>query len=155
MAEVRVNLYEGLFLLSSDASANLQTGIDFLTEVFHRAEAEVIVLRKWDERKLAYAIRQQKRGVYVLAIFKARSTQIANIERDCNLSEIVTRCLIIKGDHLGETEIELAKRDVPIQAEARMRDVGEAKPDARTAPPDGQAASADDTADAPAEAGEA
>ena len=88
--------------------------------VFAHAEAEVLVLRKWDERKLAYPIRGQKRGVYVLAIFKARGTQIANIERDCNLSEQVTRCLIIQAEYMGEVELELAKKEVPLAVEAKL-----------------------------------
>ncbi len=121
MAEVRTDLYEGLFLLSNQhASADLAGCLDFLKEVFNRAEAEVIVLRRWEDRKLAYEIKTQKRGVYILTYFNARRSQIANIERDCNLSEHVVRALIIRADHLGETEIELAKQEAltPVPAPA-------------------------------------
>ena len=122
MAEVRVNLYEGLFLLNQQAvSADFAGTIDFVREVFKRAEAELLVLRKWDERKLAYEVKGQKRGVYLLAYFKARGTQIANIERDCNLSEQVLRCLIIRGDHIGEAELNAAKEGADLTLEAKLR----------------------------------
>ena len=119
MAEVRTDLYEALFLLSNQhASADLAGCMDFLKEVFNRAEAQVLILRRWDDRKLAYEIKTQKRGVYVIAYFNSRRSQIANIERDCNLSEQVVRTLIIRADHLGDVELELAKQDIPVAAPA-------------------------------------
>ncbi len=122
MAEVRINLYEGLFLLNQQAAASdFGACVEFTRQVFRRAEAEVLVLRKWDDRKLAYEVRGQKRGVYLLAYFKARSAQIANIVRDCNLSEQVLRCLITKADHIGDAEIEVARKDADLTLEAKLR----------------------------------
>ena len=122
MAETRINLYEGMFLLNQQlAGADFAASLQFVKDVFTRAEAEVLVLRKWDDRKLAYPVKGQKRGIYVLAFFKARSTQIANIERDCNLSEHVIRNLILKADYVGDVEIELAKKEADINLEAKLR----------------------------------
>lgn len=122
MAETRINLYEGMFLLNQQiAAADFGAALEFVREVFRRAEAEVIVLRKWDDRKLAYEVRGQKRGVYILAYFKARAAQIANIERDCNLSEQVVRCLILRADHMGEAEITAAREGAELTLDARPR----------------------------------
>ena len=122
MAETRINLYEGMFLLNQQlAGADFAASLQFVKDVFARAEAEVLVLRKWDDRKLAYPVKGQKRGIYVLAFFKARSTQIANIERDCNLSEHVIRNLILKADYVGDIEIELAKKEADVNLEAKLR----------------------------------
>ncbi|MCX5659994.1 MAG: 30S ribosomal protein S6 [Planctomycetota bacterium] len=129
MAEARVALYEGLFLLNQHSvAADFGATVEFMREVFRRAEAEVIVLRKWEERKLAYEIRGQKRGVYLLAYFKARGTQIANIERDCNLSEQVIRCLILRADHVGDIELEVVKKDAELSLEAKLRSPREDAP---------------------------
>lgn len=123
----RVHLYEGLFLLNQQAVAADYSGcIQFLRDVFARAEAELIVLRKWDERKLAYEIEGQKRGIYLLAYFRVRGTQIANIERDCSLSDHILRSLIIRADHIGDVELDLAKKDADISLELKLR--GEDKP---------------------------
>lgn len=122
MPEIRVNLYEGMFLLNQQhASADFAATVEFVREVFRRAEAEVIALRKWDDRKLAFEVKGQKRAVYLLAYFRARATQIANIERDCNLSEQVLRCMILKADHIGDIELEAAKKDADMTLEARPR----------------------------------
>ena len=129
MSEIGVNLYEGMFLLHQQAvSSDFAGCVDFLKQVFERAEAELIVLRRWDERRLAYAIKGQRRGTFMLTYFRARSTQIANIERDCNLSEQVLRNMILRADHLGETELELAGKDADLSLEMALRG-GDDEPD--------------------------
>lgn len=118
MAESTTQLYEGLFLFNqATLGGSLGTAMETLREVLARAEAEVIALSKWDERRLAYEIKGQKRGLYLLAHFRARGSQVANIERDVTLSEQFLRCLILRADHLGEAELELAR-----QAEAQTAD---------------------------------
>ena len=67
---VPVRLYEGLFLLNQEAVASDFAGcIDFVRNVFERAGAELVVLRKWTEMRLAYEIKGQRRGVFLLAYF--------------------------------------------------------------------------------------
>ncbi len=106
-----LRLYEGMFLLSQQtASAGLSEALNAVSQILDRAEAEVLCISKWDERKLSHPIRGQKRGLYVYALFRAAGVRIANIERDCNLGDDVTRVLITTADHMGETEIELAKQ---------------------------------------------
>jgi small subunit ribosomal protein S6 len=111
MAETSKKLYEGLFLLSQQTLSNgLASGIDTIQTMLDRAEASTIALGKWDERKLAYPIEGQKRGTFFLAVFEVDPLQIANIERDCNLSEDVLRVMFLRAEHYGEAEIEQAKQ---------------------------------------------
>lgn len=121
MENVQTRLYEGLFLFPSSASTDLGSAIDHLKEILDRAETEVVLLKKWDDRKLAYTMRGQKRGTYLLTYFHARPSQIANIERDVTLSEHLIRSLIIKAEHVGETELDLAKKDTEANFEASVR----------------------------------
>ncbi|MCC5830711.1 MAG: 30S ribosomal protein S6 [Phycisphaeraceae bacterium] len=104
------HLYEGLFLLAQGAASDLNMATEHLNQIFERSQCEVVVLRKWDERRLAYSIKGQKRGVYFLAYFNAPPRQIANLERDVNLSEHLLRCMILRAEHIGEVELEMAKR---------------------------------------------
>jgi len=104
-----------MFLLRQEAASSDFAGcVEFMRNVFTRAGAELLVLRKWDERRLAYAIRGQRRGIFLLAYFKVGGVQIANIERDCTLSEQVLRALILRADHIGEVELELAGQDAEL-----------------------------------------
>lgn len=123
MSNGSTTLYEGLFLLNQEAAAADFGGcIEFLKEMFERAEAELIVLSKWDDRRLAYSIKGQKRATYMLAYFRARGVQIANIERDCNLSDQVLRSMMVRADHIGETELELARKEAAeLSVETKLR----------------------------------
>ena len=94
MPEIRTNLYEGLFLLSQQAVASDFAGsLDHVRQILLKAKAEIVAIRKWDERKLAYEVKGQKRGTFVIAHFNAQSDKLTMIDRDCNLSEVVLRAM--------------------------------------------------------------
>jgi len=107
MSDESTKLYETMFLINPAAVAgDIAAAQAHVQEMLDRAEAEVLTLHRWDERKLAYPIEGMKRGTFLLGLFNVRPVQIANIERDCNLSEIVSRVLFIRADHMGEIEIK-------------------------------------------------
>jgi small subunit ribosomal protein S6 len=110
-------LYEGMFLVDSAlATADWEGTLAFVENILKRAEAEVVAIRKWGERKLAYDIEHKSRGTYILAYFKADGRRIAGIEKDVVLSEKIMRVLIlgtekrppelIEADIKGEPRIE-------------------------------------------------
>jgi len=121
MAQPLVSLYEGLFLLNQqEVTADFKATGEHLQEIFNRAKAEVVAMKKWAERRLAYAIKGQKRGTFILVYFRAEHGQIARIERDCNLSEKVIRSLIIRADHIGDTELEVIQKDSELSLEVKL-----------------------------------
>jgi len=149
MSENKNALYEGLFLINQQEMAgDLDGTLSHVREMLDRAEAEVVSLRKWDERKLAYPVNGQKRGLFILALFRVRPVQVANIERDCNLSELVMRVLMTRADHYGEVEIEAELKEAETSAtEAKLKSdqaKDEAKEQAAEAP--SQPASAEQAA---------
>ncbi len=105
MSETRINTYEALFLFPQSASADLQSALDHIVEIMNRNKADVLALRKWDERRLAYDIKGNKRGVYFLAYFKADARNLTGIDRDCRLSERLLRSLVTRADHVPAEEI--------------------------------------------------
>jgi len=111
MAELTPRRYEAMFLLPPAVGEHLKTVAQELRSILARGEAEIELLARWDERKLAYTIDGHKRGLYALAYFTAPPRGLASIERDCNLSENVLRSMVIKADHIGETELELARKE--------------------------------------------
>ncbi len=131
MSAKRMYNYEAMFLISQAVAAELGTAIDHIKEVLARGHAEVIAMKKWDDRRLAYEIAGQKRGVYILVYFKAPGVDISHIERDCNLSEKIMRALILRADHLSVEEMTNLDGRKELEIEAKMR--GE-KPAAPAAP---------------------
>ncbi|HEV2296144.1 MAG TPA: 30S ribosomal protein S6 [Tepidisphaeraceae bacterium] len=108
------NVYEAMFLLGAGSAAEPQAGLDLARGFIERHGGKIKVLKKWDERKLAYEVNGQKRGTYVIAYFTAPGNAVAAIERDVKLSEDVLRVLVTKADHLNEQEMN-AVEPQPIQ----------------------------------------
>ncbi len=119
METVTKRLYEALFLVDSgEAAADWQGINDHIKKVLERNEVEILSMRKWDERPLAYPIAGKKRGTYILVYFNAPSAKITDIERDSQLSERIMRVLILRGDHI--TPEDMAKDTPAILAEKNI-----------------------------------
>jgi small subunit ribosomal protein S6 len=103
LAQSAKRLYEGMFLVDSAvATANWDGVLAAIDTILKRADAEVISVRKWDERRLCYDIARCKRGTYVLAYFLVNPNTVSGIERDVHLSEQVLRAMLLRGDHLTQ-----------------------------------------------------
>ena len=113
---VTKKLYEGMFLVDSAlATADWDGILAAIRMILERAGAELVSMKKWDERKLAYNIRGKSRGTYILTYFRAEGPKIGHIERDVQLSEKIMRALILKADHL--TQQDLDKETLAMKAE--------------------------------------
>ena len=120
MKTVVKKLYEGMFLVdSAKAAANWDAVITTIKNILEKAKADIISIRKWDERRLAYEIKGKSRGTYILCYFKSDGEKIRDIERDVQLSEQILRVLILSAEHMTQEDIE---KDSPaIQAEKSER----------------------------------
>ena len=93
--------YEAMFLLGSAHATDVDAATKVVRGIIERHDGKVIVLKKWDERKLAYEIRGEKRGLYVIAFFTAPSVSIAAIVRDVELSDQILRAFPCAGREDG------------------------------------------------------
>ena len=130
-APAKSHAYEAMFLFSQGAASDLPRTIAHLKDILvDRGQVEIIALKKWDERRLAYPIDNQKRGLYILVYFRANPLKLAEIERQCNLSEIVMRQLVIRADHLSEDEMRSANAEEDLNLEALLRQASQPRPEA-------------------------
>jgi small subunit ribosomal protein S6 len=121
MATATTAMYEVMFLIGQGTAARLSEVLEHVQTIFERSSLEVLAMQKWDERRLAYEIDKQKRGVYILAYVSADPQKIAGFERDCNLAEDIMRTLILRADHLTEDEARAFDRRDELVSEAKMR----------------------------------
>ncbi|MFI4898759.1 MAG: 30S ribosomal protein S6 [Phycisphaerales bacterium JB059] len=117
----KTNAYEVMFLTSQGTAADLNGLVEHLGELFNRAGAEIISLRKWDERRLAFPIETQKRGVYFLAYVNMPIDGPAHLERDCVISEKIMRVLITRADHLTLDEMTVHDKRDELATEAKLK----------------------------------
>jgi small subunit ribosomal protein S6 len=100
-----------MFLLDTNKVAgDTQAAAKQLHAILERNQAEVLASRPWDERRLAYPIKGHKKGLYYLTCFRTEGKNIASIERDCALNEMILRSLILNIDpKLVDTMLQLAR----------------------------------------------
>ena len=109
-------LYEAMFLVdSAQAGSDWDGTLAAINRVLERAEVDVLSIRKWADRKLAYEIGHKGRGTYILAFFNADPLKIASIEKDVNLSEQIARVLVLSTEGRPEACI---RRDVSGESKA-------------------------------------
>lgn len=125
MSELRIHPYEALVLFPQSAASDLGGCADHVREILARADAELLALKKWDERRLAYDIRGNKRGVYFLAYFKAKTSALIGIERDLNLSERVLRSLVARVENMTEEQMRTADGQQQLADEVKLRGTGQ------------------------------
>jgi len=113
--------YECMCLVPQAAAADLNGAVEHITGIINKGHARIVAIKKWDERRLAFEINKQKRGIYILAYFQADPVNLAGIERDLSLSEQVLRSLIVRADHLTEEEMIAADARQLLQDEGDLR----------------------------------
>lgn len=125
METVTKRLYEAMFLVdSATAAADWQKVTDDIQRVLDRAGADVVSMKKWDDRRMAYEINRKARGTYILTYFNCETDKIGGIERDVQLSELLIRVLILRTDQMTENDLEKA---TPLEnAEKQQQEAEEA-----------------------------
>ena len=106
--------YEAMFLFPPPGVVDVDGMIKNAQGIIERHGGKILVIKKWDERKLTYEIKRQKRGTYIVAFYQGPGASVGAIERDVNLSEDILRVLVTDASHLNEKEMA-AVEPQPIQ----------------------------------------
>ncbi len=99
-----MKLYEAMFVMDVQASADTAAMEAEIRRILGRAEAQIVICRKWEDRRLAYEIAGSKRGSYWLTYFNAPTEKVGGIERDVQLSEKVLRVLVLRVEEVPQSE---------------------------------------------------
>ncbi len=106
-----MRLYEGLFLVpGSEAQKNLDTTEEHIREILVKCSAEPLTVEQVPDQKLAYEIKGRSRGSYYLIYFNAEPDIIDHIRRECQISEVVTRNLIIRYENEKPPDEQVFKK---------------------------------------------
>ena len=103
--------YEAMFLLDTGKMAgDLNKAADTLAQIVTKHGGEVVVHRVWDERRLAYPVKKQRKALYSLMSLKAVGSAITAIEADLKLQEFVIRSMFLVIDpKLAESMVAVAR----------------------------------------------
>jgi small subunit ribosomal protein S6 len=110
--------YEQVCILRPSLSEEEITRIiDTAAQLIQEDEGSVIFLNKWGMRKLAYPIKKESQGYYVLCDFAASPAVVAEIERKFRIDDAVLKYLTVKiSDAISGEEIETARSEAEARA---------------------------------------
>ena len=98
-----MSLYESIFIARQDISgAQVDALADTLTQLVTDNGGEVKKREYWGLRNLAYRMRKNRKGHYVLLNIDAPPAAIAELERTMRINEDVIRYLTIRVNALDE-----------------------------------------------------
>ncbi|MBI5849594.1 MAG: 30S ribosomal protein S6 [Planctomycetes bacterium] len=110
---------------------------DLVTGLFTKHGAQIKICKRWDERRLAYPIRRQLRGTYLLIYFSADTQAIGGIRRDLEFFEPVLRHLTQAIDEIPATAFEpetaFDESQVRVEDVASRREAAQAEREAAAA----------------------
>lgn len=79
---------------------------DAVTGLFTKHGAKILSSRRWDERRLAYTIKGQHRGTFLLTYLAVDTQQVAGIRRDLQFNESLLRFLLVECAEVPQTAYE-------------------------------------------------
>lgn len=123
------NVYECMFIFNANAYArNPAAAQKAVEELLESADGEILASRLWNEQKLAYPIKGNRKGAYWLTYFRADASGMTKFNRGCQLNDSILRHLSIRLDpRLVEPMIAVAQGKNVAPAEETAEE-GEAKP---------------------------
>ncbi len=131
------NHYEVIFILNSTQNEEeVRTASDRIKSIITQHEGTIIKEENWGLLNLAYSIRKQPKGRYMLFFFSALPSVVAAIEKNFNVMENVLKYMTLRLDkHQIEAYQKKAAKDEADKAaaEARKAEAEAAETEAKTA----------------------
>ena len=91
------NVYEGMFILESNHFGRDPDSVSGqIPAMIEKLGGEMLVSRLWEERRLAFPIRGQRKGTYWLTYFRMDSSRLVDLRRQCQITEDILRVLFLK-----------------------------------------------------------
>lgn len=93
-----VNKYEVMFVVSVADEDSIQAAIKTVQDTITRCGGTIDKTDEWGKRYLAYEVKHQTEGYYVIVDFQTEPSQIAELDRVIKIHEEIIRHIIVKLD---------------------------------------------------------
>ena len=97
--------YETIFITPADIpDEELQALIDRCATIITGRKGLLVKVEKWGKRKLAYEIKKQLRGFYVLLDFAGQTDIVNELERNFKIDDKVLKYMTVKKDEIVDLQ---------------------------------------------------
>ena len=90
--------YEVMFIVNIANEEVIQVAVKLVQDTITRIGGTVVKVDEWDRRHLAYEVKHQNEGYYVVVDFEADPAQITELDRIIKIHEEIIRHIIVKQD---------------------------------------------------------
>ena len=91
------NVYEGLFIFDPNRYGHDPDGVSAqIPALIEKLGGEILVSRLWEERRLAYAIKGQRKGTYWLIYFRLDTNLLTEVKKQCQINDNLLRVMFLK-----------------------------------------------------------
>ncbi len=90
--------YESMFILPPMEDEPISENIEKVKKFIAEKKGEILEVKDWGKRKLAYEINNHNEGYYVIITFEFEPNQISSLKNFYKLDENVIRSIVIKKD---------------------------------------------------------
>ena len=102
-----MNKYESVLIARQDLGASqVNTLVDELKNVISAQGGEVVRVDNWGLKNLAYRIKKNRKGHYVLMNISAPASAVAEYERVMRVNEDIIRYMTVKVEEFGSNNEE-------------------------------------------------
>lgn len=92
-----MRFYETIFIVKSDlAEEALAEQVAWATGILTSNGAQIVNVEEWGKKRLAYQVKKQRYGLYVLLHYEAEPKVVLELERNFKLSEDVLKYLTVR-----------------------------------------------------------
>ncbi len=114
--------YEAMFILNNNAaSADWDATSGAVDTLLKKHGATIVKSEKWDERKLAYEIKGQRRATYYLVYFTSDPASLDGMNEDLRLTENVLRYMFLALEESIEDHVRIREEERERLAEDSRR----------------------------------
>ena len=90
-------LYEGMFVFdSADFATEGEGFVDRVTEIIEKSEGRIAAHRMWQDGRLAYPIRNKRKGAHYIFLFEMPPANVKAFDRACKLEDKILRHMVIR-----------------------------------------------------------
>lgn len=90
--------YESMFILPPMEDEQINENVEKAKKFITKKKGEILEVKDWGKRKLAYEINNHNEGYYVIITFELEPNYISSLENFYKLNENIIRSIVIKKD---------------------------------------------------------
>lgn len=122
-----MNIYENIIIFNAALSdEDIETVASKIKDIITGSGGEILKADNWGRRKLAFEIKKQKKGLYMLLLFRSDPSVVKKLESHYKVTDSVIKFMVVrlgkKALAAGVAKTETSSAAAPAAAEQKSEE---------------------------------